>query len=250
MNKFLTKAAAPLLLVLVAGAASAAKGPYCGNLENAYGPFDYRLPNPEAKHLVESAHFTESVENGVAGNTGRLTDDLDYTLRAFPNHPRALTTVLRLATRPNKPDVDPSSGWKRPPECYFERAVRFQPDDGTAWALYAQYMYFKGQTDKAVTMMEKAAELEPDDPAVNYNLGLIYAKQKKFVAALPHAQKAYAAGFPLPALKQMLVSAGKWVEPPPPEAKPAEAEAEPAAPATASAPEAAKEEPPKPEAVK
>ena len=57
--------------------------------------------------------------------------------------------------------------------------------------------------------------MAPEDPTYNYNLGLVYYKTKQFKEANEHAHKAYALGFPLPGLKQLLVTAGKWQEPAP-----------------------------------
>jgi hypothetical protein len=85
-------------------------------------------------------------------------------------------------------------------------------------------------------MMEKAVELQPDNPNINYNMGLVYAKQRQYDKALPFAQKAYAAKFPLPGLKQMLINANKWVEPPEPPAADKEEEDKPTPPDTAAAP--------------
>lgn len=204
-----------LAALLLAGAAGAALAkPYCGDLQNAFGPFDYRVAAPADKSLVERAHFTEEVEAGTAGKTSYLGADLDYTLRAFPNHPRALATLIRIARR-SGPAAHSVPGAHYPTECYFERAVRWQADDAAVWSLYAQYLYVIGQDGKAMPMLQKALDLEPDNPTYNYNLGLIYAKKKQYDKALPLGQKAYAQGFPLPGLKQMLVNAGKWVEPPP-----------------------------------
>jgi tetratricopeptide (TPR) repeat protein len=229
-------------LMLAGAAGSALAKPYCGELKNPFGPFDYRVAAEGDKDIVERIHFTEQVEAGIAGATAALGGDLDYTLRAFPNHPRALSTLIRL-TRRNGIDARVLKGAHYATECYFERAVRWQPDDAAAWSLYAQYMYAADQAGKALPMLQKAHELEPENPTYNYNLGLAYAKMKRYDEALPLGQKAYAQGFPLPGLKQMLAKAGKWVEPPPapapaPEADkaPAAAGAEPpAAPATASA---------------
>ena len=218
------------LLLAMSGAMAAGKKPYCGNIANAFGPFDYRTIEDQPKHLVESAHFTEEVEYGVKGNTGTVAGDLDYTLRAIPNHPRALASMLRLVKRRLN-----TYGLGFPPECYFERAVRFQPDDADAWALYAQFLYETGHPENAQPMLEKAVQLAPDNPAINYNLGLVYAKQKQFEKALPLAQKAYGAGFPLPGLKQMLVSANKWVEPAPAEKAEEPVPNKPAAPAEPAA---------------
>ena len=241
----------PALLVAyawLAAAGTAAAKPYCGELNNAFGPFDYRIAAQGDKNLVEGAHFTEEVQRGIKGNTGPLGGDLDYTLRVFPNHPRALNTLTTLAMR--APGT-PIPGMRYPAECWFERAVRFQPDDGNAWAQFAGYLYSIGQGARAQPMLEKAAELEPDNPSINYNLGLAYAKQGKYDKALPYAHKAYQQNFPLPGLKQMLAKAGKWTEPPPlapaPAAEPAsEPGAEPKQASQAAAQPAASAPPTQP----
>ncbi len=208
--------------------AEAATKPFCGPLANGYGPFDFRTASADQRKLVEEFHFTESVEQGVHGNTGTVGGDLDYTLRVFPNHVRALDTLIRLAPRYRSGVMQ---GAKYPVECYFERAVRFQPDDGAAWSQYARYLYALNQDARAVSMLEQAVKVDPDNPTVNYNYGLALAKRKQYAAALPYAQKAYAKEFPLPGLKQMLKAAGQWQEPPPAPAEDAAPTAEPDKPA-------------------
>ena len=183
---------------------------FCGSLDNAYGPFDYRrafTDYVENIRLVESAHFNETVKNGISGISGKLGDDLDYTLRAFPNHHEALTTIANVSLRDK---VHTIPGGKRPVECYFERALRFTPDDGAVYATYGNYLYALGQTDRAQQMFIQAVKLLPDNPAVNYNMGLSYFRTKQYDKANQFAQQAYALGFPLPGLKNMLVGVGKW----------------------------------------
>lgn len=194
-------------LLLVAGPARAADN-YCGELANAYGPFDYRDAARAAElATVEGAHFTTSVALGVKGSTGQIGADLHYTLRAFPNHPPALAALDRVTLRDK---VSQLPGAAYPTECYFERALRFAPDDGAARAAYANYFHARGQFDKALALLVQAAQLAPDNPSIHYNLGLAYARKKDFGAALIHARQAYALGFPLPGLRQMLVAAGQW----------------------------------------
>ncbi|KQZ26009.1 tetratricopeptide repeat protein [Duganella sp. Root1480D1] len=209
-----------LAAALCASAIPASARNYCG------GPtgqeWDYRLATPQMMSVLEGRHFTEDIEMGIAGYTGKQGDigaEYDYTLTKMPNHPRALNSVVRLAPRYSSGKMP---GSRMLIECYFERAVRIFPDDPTTWFAYARYQFMKGKEAQALTMMEKAYAMSPEDAAINYNMGLVYAKQKKYDEALPFAQKAYQLKFPLPALKQMLVKAGKWVEPPPLPEEPAE----------------------------
>jgi tetratricopeptide (TPR) repeat protein len=192
--------------LLLAAAAAAAK-PYCGELANGFGPYDYREPPPDSLYLVESAHYTEEVAAGVKGNTGTIGGDLDYTLRAFPNHIKALTTMAAVAARTK---VNQLAGAKFPVECYFERAVRFQPDDGLAWGAYGKYLYGTGEVERAMPMLKKAFDMVPDNPSINYNLGIAYFRSKQFDQAVKHATIAYQHDFPLDGLRNMLVRAGKW----------------------------------------
>lgn len=197
------------LIVLAASGELHAANNYCGDLQNAYGPFDYRRRSDftDNFHLVESAHFTADVENGVKGNTSTIGADLDYTLRAIPNHHRALTSLARVALRDKAVQV---VGMHYPVECWFNRAERFAPDDGSVYAAHAGYLYSMGKTDKAFELYKQAAVLEPDNSTINYNLGLAYFNKHDYAHARAYAKKAYAAGFPLAGLKNKLRAAGKW----------------------------------------
>lgn len=230
-----------------AGDPAAARTPsLCGELKNAYGPYDYRRASTEFTsqiHLVESAHFTSEVERGIRGVTSTIGGDLDYTLRAFPNHPRALATLSRVALKDKRVVLD-KMHW--PVECYFDRALRFAPDDATVRGTYGHYLYARGQIDLAVVMFTKAFEIEPENATINYNLALGLLKQKQYEKANYHAQRAYALGFPLPGLKNMLREANKWddtvdsgIKPKPPETQDEAAGADGAASAASAASAAA-----------
>lgn len=221
------------LLLLAAAAGTAQAKSVCGELQNAYGPYDYRKRAEFSSNfdLVEGAHFTEDVRAGLKGITGSIGADLDYTLRAIPNHVPALEVMGRYS---NKVKMLKLPGAKYPVECYFERAIRFQPDDGAAYAVYGGYLLSVARNAEALKMFQQAVELSPKDATVNYNTGLVYFRNKNYEKANQYAQKAYKLGFPLPGLKNMLVGAGKWVELPA-EAEPAEAAVAPPAPAPAAA---------------
>lgn len=179
----------------------------CGPLENAYGPFDYRTAPPADRRLVEGAHFTPSVETLQRGNRGVLGADIDYTLRAFPNHPRALYAMTRLAerTKNTKPP-----GALYPVECYYDRAIRFRPDDAVVRGLYAVFLIREGRNDEARVHLKVAEERGSNDSQVVYNLGLAYFDLKDFDRSLAFAKRAYSMGIPFPGLRDKLKRAGKW----------------------------------------
>lgn len=206
-----------LALALSASSISIAQVSYdeaaCGSLSNGYGPFDYRTANSEQRGLVEGAHFTSDVEN-LKGRQ-RFSDsprtppgtDIDYTLRAFPNHVRALYAALRLEekTKQRKP-----WGMYWPVQCYFVRAIAFTPDDAGVRVIYGIYLMRRGAKEDALKQLELAHETVGDDPNLNYNLGLAYFDAGQFDRAFDQAKKAYALGFPLDGLKNKLKKAGKW----------------------------------------
>ncbi len=204
---------AALLIAISAGAAQAAPAKYCGSIENAYGPFDYRkAPSlPFEIHMVEHAHFTSDVENNIKGATSYIAGDIDYTLRAWPNHPRALAAMSRQSKLEKQ--ITPQ-GAKYPVDCYFLRAFEFAPDDGTPHAVYGNHLLSKGKEDLAMAEFKRAVQLEPDNPTINYNAGLAYFRAKDYDKALLHAKKAYAMKFPLPGLKNKLIAVGKWDDKP------------------------------------
>jgi tetratricopeptide (TPR) repeat protein len=184
----------------------------CGELANGFGPFDYRSPTDRQNlGVVEKHHFTPHVESLARGATGTVAGDLDYTLRAFPNHVRALAAISRLSIRDK---TSRPIGASYSVECYFDRALRFRPKDGLVYMVYGDHVAKTGQTDKAVELLRHAAELEPFNATAIYNLGLMYFNKKDYDQSLLYAQKAYELGFPLPGLKNKLVAIGKWNEAP------------------------------------
>lgn len=111
--------------------------PECGSLKNGFGPYDYRSDRGPSLELVESAHFTQQVEMLINAKTGYIGGDLDYTLRAYPNHHRALMSTMRYGEK-TKSEKPPSMSYTV--ECYFDRAIRFRPDDPISRMIYAMYL--------------------------------------------------------------------------------------------------------------
>jgi hypothetical protein len=184
----------------------------CGSLRSVgqYGPWDYRTDKPMLV-VVERVHFQPSVEALMRNpKTGPPGGDLDYTLRASPNHHRALMAIMRYGDQ-LKTEKTPAATYKL--ECYFERAIRFAADDAIVRMIYAIYLSNRSRAPEALFQLGEATKLATDNPFTNYNIGLVYFDMQQFDKALAHAHKAMALGLNQPALREQLKAAGKWVEP-------------------------------------
>jgi tetratricopeptide (TPR) repeat protein len=179
----------------------------CGSLKNAFGPFDYRVERGEMLKVVEDHHFTPTVEAAIDNSAG---GDLDYTLRAFPNHHRALLSTMRYAFRQKTPKP---YGMRYSVECWFDRAVRFRHDDTTVRMLYATFLYKSSLPKEAEAQLVQADQLAKDNGFTHYNIGLVYLEAGRYDKALEQAHKAIEFGFPRKELKDRLVAAGKWRDP-------------------------------------
>lgn len=190
------------------GSVSTATG-ICGTLDSGFGPFDYRTAAQKDREIVERFHFTPSVEALRKGATGPIGGDLNYTLRAFPNHPRALYAMARYALQLGTMRIP---GALYPAECYFDRAIRFTPDDAQVRALYADFLIRLKRPQEARQQLEFAETLAVSSPQTTYNLALAWAELGVYDKALPLARKAYAAGVQFPGLRNKLKTAGVWKE--------------------------------------
>lgn len=200
-----TRASIAMIALLALRAAAAQGFEECGELGNSYGPYDYRTERSKLA-IVEGAHFTADVELLRKGNTGTLGGDIDYTLRASPNHHRALISMMNLGRRLK---TDQPLGAKYSIPCYLDRAIRFAPNDASVRLIYGTYLARSAKKGEAVKQLELAATLEEANANVHYNLGLIYLELKDVSRASMHAKRAYELGFTLPGLRKMLIEAGQ-----------------------------------------
>ena len=175
------------------------------------GPFDYRNPPPGKLQVVEAHHFTPRVASLKSGqSTATIGTDIDFTLRYFPNHHRALNAMARLAEREK---TDRPRGSSHTVACWFDRAVRKAPDDAQARLLYGIWLAKQGEKSLAREQLQVVADAEYRSPSTTYNMGLAYFQIGDHDKALEAAHAAYAQGFSLPGLKGMLSKMGKWKEP-------------------------------------
>jgi tetratricopeptide (TPR) repeat protein len=185
----------------------------CGSLSQGsggYGPYDYRTDKSKLA-IVEQYHFTPPVEALIRGSSNVLPGgDLDYTLRAFPNHHRALMAMLRYGEKMKSPQPP---GTRYSVACYFDRALRFRPDDTLVRLLYATLLSKSARTADAMQQLELATVSAADNAFTHYNIGMVYFDLKSYDKALLQAHKAMSLGFPQTQLRERLQGVGKWTEP-------------------------------------
>ncbi len=198
--------------VLVAPRASAqtSGAQRCGDpFKSHFGPWDYRTARKEDLNIVEIAHFTPRIEQLQKGERV-LGDDISYTLTVFPNHHRALIAMTRLAER-EKTDKPEKSFHTL--DCWYDRAMRFRPDDTVVRVLYAQYLGKAKRMDEAMNQLDLATHHAKDNPLSHFNIGLVYFDLGNHERALQQAHKAKALGLPRTELADLLKREGKWREP-------------------------------------
>ncbi|MCV2217543.1 tetratricopeptide repeat protein [Thauera sp. Sel9] len=174
-------------------------------------PADYRMASEAARRLVERVHFTDDVRMmRRGGSTNQIAADIAYTLRKFPNHHEALMTMGNYSL---KVKLNPPPGAQYSVECWFDRALRFTPDDAMVKTVYGLYLIKRNKHNDAIAQLEAALAQAGDNANVHYNLGLAYFDLKRYDKALESAHAAYRMGFPLPGLKNKLARVGAWREP-------------------------------------
>jgi tetratricopeptide (TPR) repeat protein len=186
----------------------------CGNFDyryerNAAGPADYRIASDYLIRLVENAHFTPDVEMLNRGKSSSVGGDLAYTLRVFPNHPRALKAVANYEKK-RGPLAVKEMGFST--QCWFDRAVSFRSNDPTVRIVVANELIRRGQRDEAREHIKVAEQFAKDNGAISYNLGLLYFELGDYERSMSFAKQAYELGLDLPGLRQKLTKAGKWKE--------------------------------------
>lgn len=189
------------------------KNSNCTGGGQGYGPFDYT--NPEHKDkipVVEEHHLTFNVENHIKGQEGSIPSDLDYVLRAIPNHHRGLLSMIRYELKlHNKLTQEPIPLLTRP-ECYLQRAINFSPNDASSYALYGYYLYKLGNLEKAVKYYERALVIQPNNSKIAYSFSLLLIDLKRYNEAMKQAKIAYKNKQAPQKLKQKLVKLGVWTE--------------------------------------
>ncbi len=173
--------------------------------------FDYSKERGANLAIVEEYHFTNNIQMLQKGNTGDLLNDIHYTIEAFPNHYKALNSLIYYQLIYQ---FEIKKGIRRPVnpaiECYFERAIKFFPGDDNIQILYAIYLKKNKHYKLADKHYKRAIEMSPDNLNYRYIYGLFLVKQKKYELANEQAKIIYSKKFPGQKLKQKLIAVKAW----------------------------------------
>lgn len=201
--------------------------------DGQFGPFDYYDTAKTPAHayaVVERAHFGPKTELfRRQGNWCAYWADLDYTLRAFPNHPKALVAMAEflktqrpcdkaVSKRPSRKksaygmldDIENRAWRKKDAEYYFETAIEYQPIRTEPRILYGRYLIDAGKPKEAIGILKEAQRIDPKSVDIHYYLGLAQFKLGNIDEAKIHAETAYKLGQPPAELRRLLVAAGVW----------------------------------------
>ncbi|MEK7314668.1 MAG: tetratricopeptide repeat protein, partial [Candidatus Eisenbacteria bacterium] len=104
--------------------------------------------------LVSHRHVGEQVWSRFwAGYYKESLGDCEYALQRFPNHPRALHLVTRIAKATNQASLAIP---------YFERALGLYPQYAFTHAQYGHYLIDIGAIPAGVHQLREALRLEPN----------------------------------------------------------------------------------------
>ena len=166
-------------------------------LINAYGPFDYINPAHQKRlPIVIQYHFTRSIQR--LSPDKNHSDDLRYTLKAIPNFHPALYAVSQYEQQKKLSKKTYTA------DCFFRRAIYFQPRDATSRMLYAMHLRANKRTKPANNQYQAALRIAPKAAELNYNYGLFLLEQGEIKKARKAAKLAYKMGYPLQGLKNKL----------------------------------------------
>lgn len=186
-------------------------------IQGRHGPFDYNTATHGEKKLVERVHFDEHYQAYRLGKQ-KLQKKFDhiietpaagfsYTLWAFPNHPAALAAMEDLGSK-HQSEKPPGANLRI--HCYFQRAVKFVPEDPLVRSIYGYYYARRNNRLEALNQLSKAESIDNESMSVLVYAAFAYLEIKEYDKALSAAKGAYQLGYSLPGLRNRLERVGKW----------------------------------------
>ncbi len=185
------------------------------------GPYDYTdrsTRSVDLQRIVTKAHLKpQHLRGAIAGTPSMVPyQNLQYTLRAIPNHHEALFAMglYQYKVRKYHPKFFQQRLRKheryRDMACWFERALRLAPHDVGIYNAHGRYLHMTGQRKAALEAFQKVTELVPDSAQGHYNVGLAYYSLGQYAQAAQSARRAEELGHTRRELQTRLKRKGHW----------------------------------------
>lgn len=137
-------------------------------------------------NINNSAHTDMVLERLRQGNNPLAMEEAKFTLRYWPNHPRALILMEVIARITRAPFL---------PIPYYEKAVRQYPHYAITHAQYGHYLVEIERVDEGVMQLQQAVEIDPMLGAAHAWLAEAYLKAGKRKLARKSAEQARELGY-------------------------------------------------------
>lgn len=151
---------------------------------------DYFAPERDPKLLrnVEKYHLTKEKFGKYyqAGQYSSAIRELQFVLRYFPNHPKALMYMETIAKITNNQSLALS---------HYKNALKLYPQHALTHAQYGRYLASTGRVQSGIERLQKATEMDPELAVAHGWLAMIYAKSGSTDLARQTARQARKLGY-------------------------------------------------------
>src|SRR5688572_1091024 len=140
-----------------------------------------QLNNAEHFHLNKSV-----LENIATGKYKYALGDINFTLKYFPNHPRALQLLTTIAVLSKNRAL---------PIPYFEKAIRLYPSHAITHAQYGTCLVVIGDLENGIQKLNHAVQMDPKLTAGYVWLAQAYEKKGDLHLAREAKERAKELGY-------------------------------------------------------
>jgi Tfp pilus assembly protein PilF len=162
----------------------------------------YTTTDTTLLRTVERYHVVPAEEKIRTKFYSAARADVDFVLRYFPNHPKALLLMAQLCTDRATPHCELDT--------VFEKAIAINPNVAGTYVTQGVYLHRVKRYREAIASYQRGLAIDPNSINAHYNLALAYLETKQYDLANEEAQRAYALGAPFPGLRDRLKQSGQW----------------------------------------
>jgi Tfp pilus assembly protein PilF len=105
----------------------------------------------EQYHLSKGKFYKRFREGLASGNFQLAIAELDFVLRYWPNHPKALLFMASIAKMQKDPNLA---------DQYFRKALHFYPQHATTHGQYGHYLVEVGRIEEGINHLHEAIQID------------------------------------------------------------------------------------------